>query len=81
MGSESVSVLSLFRSHPRRTVVLVVGPLLLASAQTVNVLVHGLPSPLVLAFVAGLIAFALAVVRQTLASAHTALLERTLFED
>ncbi|MFB6171887.1 MAG: hypothetical protein ABEJ23_05085 [Haloarculaceae archaeon] len=72
------ALLALFRAHPGRSMVLSVAPVLVASAQSVNALVHGVTSPLVAAFVVALLAFAVGATYHCLASFRLESLEADL---
>ncbi|WP_363467040.1 hypothetical protein [Halogeometricum borinquense] len=81
MSKPFAALWNLFCERPGRTAALSVAPVVLASAQGINALVHGTHSPLVAVFVIGMLATAIATTRQSLASFRTESLERELFED
>lgn len=80
MSTDPSTLLELFRTYPARSAVLSIAPVVLAGAQSVNALVHGLASPLVVAFVFAMLAFAAGATSHALASFRTESLEADLFE-
>lgn len=75
MSIDPATLANLFRAYPGRSLVLSFAPVVLAGAQSVNALVHGLDSPLVVVFVLGTLAFAVGATRHSLASFRTETLE------
>lgn len=75
MSTDLPTLLDLFRAYPVRSAVLSVAPVVVATAQGVNAVVHGLRSPLVVVFVLGLLAFAFGATTHHLAAFRTESLE------
>lgn len=80
MPSDLVLLRDLFVAHPVRSVVLSVGPLVLAAAQSVNAYVHGVTAPTIALFVLCMVAFAVLATRLSLAAFRTETLEAELFD-
>lgn len=81
MSSDLALLRDLFVAYPVRSVVLSVGPLVLAAAQGVNAFVHGVSLPAIGLFVLCMIAFAVLATRLSLATFRTETLEATMFDE
>lgn len=68
-------------AHPGRTATLSVLPVVLAGAQGLNALVHGVASPVVVAFVAAMLLFAVVATRQSLAAFRVERLEDGVLDE
>lgn len=81
MAADPARLRDLFLAHPGRTATLSVLPIVLAGAQGLNALVHDVTSPLVAAFVVGMLLFAAVATRQSLAAFRVERLERGVVDE
>lgn len=81
MSTDLATLRELYRTSPGRLAVLSFAPVVLASAQSLNALVHGAASPLVAVFVLGMLAFAAGATSHSLASVRTESLEAEFVEN